>query len=124
MRQLTHRSGGKSLEQLCHTLNPVITGWVNHFAKADMKSHMQRLDEHLRRRLRQVAWKQWKTPANRYRNLHARGVPDFWAIRAAGTSKGCWRLSASPALQHALDGSFWEQLGLQSFLQCYQLRHT
>lgn len=124
MRQLTRRSGGKSLEQLCDTLNPVITGWVNYFAPAEMKSHMQDLDKHLRRRLRQIAWKQWKTPANRYRNLHARGVPDFWAIRAAGTSKSCWRLSASPPLQQALNSSFWEQLGVKSFLQHYQLRHT
>ena len=85
---------------------------------------MQRLDEHLRRRLRQVVWKQWKTTANRYRNLRARGVPEFWAIRTAGTSKGCWQLSASPPLNQALDLAFWEQLGLKSFFQHYQLRHT
>jgi hypothetical protein len=89
-----------------------------------MKSHMARLDEHLRRRLRQGVWKQWKTSANRYRNLRALGVSDFWATRTAGTSKGCWRLSASPPLQQALNLAFWEQLGLKSFLHHYRLRHT
>lgn len=124
IRQLTRRSGGQSLEQLRDRLNPVITGWVNYFAPANMKSPMLRLDEHLRRRLRQVVWKQWKTPANRYRNLRALGVSDFWAVRTAGTSKGCWRLSASPPLHQALDVAFWQQLGLNSFLQHYLLRHT
>ncbi len=74
IRQLTRRSGGTPLQQLCDSLNLVIIGWVNHFAAADMKSHMQRQDEHLRRRLRQVAWKQWKISANRYYNLHSRGL--------------------------------------------------
>jgi RNA-directed DNA polymerase len=124
IRSLTHRTIGQSLEQLCHTLNPVITGWVNYFALADAKAHMQRLDEYLRRRLRQVLWKQWKTPANRYRNLHVRGVSEFWAIRTAGTSKGCWRLSASPPLQHALNLAFWQETGLKSFFLHYQLRHS
>ena len=77
-----------------------------------------------RRRLRQVLWKQWKTPANRYRNLRARGVSEYWAIRAGGTSKGCWRLSASPPLHQALNDTYWEDLGLESFLQRYKLRHT
>jgi hypothetical protein len=112
------------MEQIRDQLNPVIIGWTNHFALADAKGHMRRLDEHLRRRLRQVVWKQWKTPANRYRNLRALGVSEFWAIRAGGTSKGCWRLSASPPLHRALDNAFWEQLGLKGFLQQYQLRHT
>ena len=124
IRSLTHRTVGQSLGQICYTLNPVITGWVNYFALADAKTYMRQLDGYMRRRLRQVMWKQWKTTANRYRNLRTHGVSDFWARRVAGTSKGCWRLSASPPLHQALDLTFWEQLGLKSFSQHYQLRHT
>jgi len=124
LRRLTRRSQGRSIEDIRDELNLLIRGWVNYFALADGKGHMQRLDQWVRRRLRQVLWKQWKTPANRYRNLRARGVSEYWAIRAGGTSKGVWRLSASPPLHRALNNAYWRQLGLESFLRRYQLRHT
>jgi RNA-directed DNA polymerase len=124
LRRLTRRNQGRSIEGIRDELNPFIRGWVNYFALADAKAPMQRLDEWVRRRLRQILWKQWKTPANRYRNLRARGVSEYWAIRAGGTSKGIWRLSASPPLHKALNNAYWRQLGLESFLQRYQLRHT
>jgi len=112
------------MEEILERLSPVVTGWVNYFALADAKGHMKRLDEWLRRRLRQVLWKQWKTPRNRYRNLRALGVSKYWAIRVGGSSKGCWRMSTSPPLQQALDNAFLHSLGLKSFLKQYQLRHT
>jgi len=124
LRQETRRNCGRSIGEVLERLSPVIVGWVNYFALADAKGHMERLDEWLRRRLRQVMWKQWKTPRNRYRNLRALGVSEFWAIRAGGSSKGCWRMSASPPLQQALDKAFLHSLGLKSFLKQYQLRHT
>jgi RNA-directed DNA polymerase len=124
VRRLTRRSGGQAIEEVCQALNPLIRGWVNYFALADAKAHMRRLDEWTRRRLRQVVWKQWKTPANRYRNLRQRGVEEFWAIRSAGTSKGNWRLSASPPLHKALGNAYWQTLGLASFLNTYNLRRT
>ena len=74
LRQETRRSRGRSMEETLERLSPMIVGWVNYFALADAKGHMERLDEWQRRRLRQVQWKQWKTPRNRYRNLRALGV--------------------------------------------------
>ncbi len=124
VRQETRRSRGRSMREILERLSPVITGWVNYFALADAKGHMVRLDEWLRRRLRQVLWKQWKIPRNRYRNLRALGVSKYWAIRVGGSSKGCWRMSASLPLQQALDNAFLHSLGLKSFLKQYQLRHT
>ncbi len=124
VRRLTRRSGGRAIEEVCRALNPLIRGWVNYFALAEAKAHMQELDKWVRRRLRQIVWKQWKTPANRYRNLRQRGVSEYWAIRAGGTSKGTWRLSASPPLHKALGNAYWQQLGLASFLQSYNLRWT
>jgi RNA-directed DNA polymerase len=121
---LTRRKSGQSLQDIRERVNRYLIGWVNYFALADAQRHMQRLDSYLRRRLRQVVWKQWKTPANRYRNLRALGVSEFWAIRAGGTSKGCWRLSKSPVLQQALSTARWEAFGLESFFKRYQLRHT
>jgi len=91
---------------------------------ADGRGHMARLDEWLRRRMRQVAWKQWKTPRNRRKNLHARGVSEYWAVRAGGASIGPWRMSKSPPVHHALNNTYWHEFGLRSFLKQYQVRHT
>jgi RNA-directed DNA polymerase len=124
IRQQTRRSQGRAIEEIRDNVNRYIIGWVNYYALADAQGHMKRLDEHLRRRMRQILWKQWKTTANRRNNLRALGVSEYWAIRAGGTSKGTWRLSASPPLHKALNNSYWQELGLASFLQRYQLRHT
>lgn len=124
IRHLTRRNVGRAIEQIRDRLNPVIIGWTNYYALADARGHMDRFDEHLRRRLRQIVWKQWKTPKKRYRMLRAAGVAEYWAIRTAGTSKGYWRLSASPPLHQALNNAYWERLGLKRFSSQYQLRHT
>ena len=124
IRLLTRRNEGRSFEQIRYRLNQVIVGWVNYFALADAKRYMERFDGHLRRRLRQIMWKQWKTPKNRRRMLQAAGVSEYWAIRTAGTSKGYWRVSASPPLHQAMNNEYWDRLGLKSFSSQYQLRHT
>ncbi len=117
---MTRRTNSQALEVVIERLNRYILGWVGYFRIGDAKDHLRHQDEHLRRRLRQLVWKQWKTPANRSRNLRALGISDFWAIRAGGTSKGQWRLSASPPLQRALNKAYWEQQGLVSFFNRYQ----
>jgi len=124
MKQMTGRSQGRSLEEIRDRLNPVIVGWVNYYTFADSRKHMVQFDERLRRRMRQIAWKQWKTSRNRYEYLRARGVSEYWAIRAGGTSLGSWCLSKSPPVHHALNNTYWFEFGLKSFLKLYQLRHT
>ena len=85
---------------------------------------MIHLDEWLRRRMRQLAWKQWKRSRNRYQNLKARGVSEYWAKRAGGTSLGTWRMSKTPPIHQALSKAYWQRVGLVSFLEQYELRHT
>ena len=69
LKQLTKRSWSISLEERIIKLNQVIRGWINYFRIADMKMHMIRLSEHLRRRIRCIMWKQWKIPDKRILEL-------------------------------------------------------
>ena len=124
VKGLTRRSQGQGWTEVRAKLRRAVVGWVNYYALADAQNHMEQMDEWLRRRMRQMAWKQWKTPKNRYRQLKARGVSEYWAIRAGGTSKGVWRLSNSPPLHQALSNDYWRRVGLVSFTQQYQLRRT
>jgi hypothetical protein len=124
IRELTRRNQGRSWFEIKARLEVYIRGWVNYYALADARGHMIRLDEWLRRRMRQLAWKQWKTPKNRRQNLLARGVSEYWAIRAGGSSLGYWRMSKSPPVNHALSNAYWQRVGLPSFHEQYKLRHT
>lgn len=124
MKKLTRRSQGRSWGEIRDKLRWSISGWVNYYALADAKGHMGRLDEWMRRRMRQMAWKQWKTPRNRYKNLKARGVSEYWAVRAGGGSLGTWCMSKTPPVHQALSNAYWRKVGLVSFLEQYELRHT
>lgn len=124
IRQMTRRSQGRSWHEIKARLEAYIRGWVSYYALADAKGHMTQLDEWLRRRMRQLAWKQWKTPKNRRQNLRSRGVSEYWAKRVGGSSLGPWRLSMSPPVQQALSNAYWKKVGLPSFKTQYQLRHT
>jgi group II intron reverse transcriptase/maturase len=124
IRRITRRNSGCSLEMIRDEINRYITGWVNYYALADGRDHMARLDRWIRRRMRQICWKQWKTPQNRRENLLKLGVPEKWAKMSAGTSLGEWCMSKSPWLHRALNNKYWYDFGLKSFLQQYNLRHT
>jgi RNA-directed DNA polymerase len=57
------------------------------------------LDKWLRRRLRQVRWKEWKRPQTRDRNLRALGIPERDAPQLGGLAEGLLahrRLRAAP----------------------------
>lgn len=124
VKKLTRRSQGRSWEEVRDKLQRSVNGWVNYYALADAKGHMKQLDEWTRRRMRQMAWKQWKTPRNRYKNLKARGVSEYWSKRAGGGSLGTWRMSKTPPVHQALSNAYWRRVGLVSFLEQYKLRHT
>ena len=70
------------------------------------------LDQWLRRRLRAIAWKQWKRGRTRFARLRRRGVGRDLAAQTAGSPHGPWRLSNSPALTQALPNTFFASLGL------------
>jgi hypothetical protein len=124
VKHLTRRTQSRSWTEIRDSLRRAVTGWVNYYALADAKGHLAELDEHLRRRMRQLAWKQWKTCKRRRQRLKQLGVSDYWAIRAGGASQGPWRMSKSPPLHQALSNQYWQKVGLVSFSQQYQLRLT
>jgi group II intron reverse transcriptase/maturase len=124
LRMMTRRHRGEAVDVTIARLNPLIVGWVNYFAIADADAWMRALDSHLRRRLRQKVWKQWKTTHNRYRNLCCLGVSPIDAAGMARSSRGLWRLSATPTLHWALSKAYWLDRGLRSFHQQYLLRRT
>ena len=91
-----------------------------YFRLADTPTPFEDLDEWLRRRLRQVRWKEWKRPRTRRRNLRALGINQTAARRWACSRKGYWRIAGSKVLAVALPNGYWADLGLQGFSSPYR----
>jgi hypothetical protein len=120
LRRLTARRWGVSMERRITAINRFSVGWTAYFALADTPRPFEDLDEWLRRRLRQIRWKEWKRYRTRRRNLVALGIPERPAREWAGSRKGYWRISGSPPLQRALPNAYWASLGLKGFADPYR----
>ena len=106
VRELTRRTGGQSLPQVAKELSSYLIGWRGYFGYCETPSALRRLDHWIRRRLRAIAWKQWKRGRTRYNELRRRGVGRELAAKLAGSPHGPWRLSRSKALHIALPAAF------------------
>jgi RNA-directed DNA polymerase len=121
IRQLTTRNWGVSMERRIKEINRFTVGWTAYFAFADTTLPFEKLEKWLRRRLRQVRWKEWKRPQTRYRNLRALGIPDHDARSWAASQKGYWRVAGSWPLQTALPNAYWHKtMGLKGFTEPYR----
>ena len=114
VRELTRRTGGRSLAQIVKELSVYLVGWRGYFGFCQTPSVLRALDEWLRRRLRAIAWKHWKRGRNRFAELRRCGVGPELAAKTAGCPHGPWRLAHSPALHIAMPKSFFRSLGLRS----------
>jgi group II intron reverse transcriptase/maturase len=124
IRQLTKRTRSGKLEDIVSEINRYIGGWIAYYRLAATPSVYEKLDEWIRRRLRQMLWKRWKRGTTRYRELVRLGVPKERAALGA-VGKSPWRMSRTPVINEALSNTYWRNTGLQSMAQRYnQLRYS
>jgi RNA-directed DNA polymerase len=114
VRELTRRTCGRSLTQIAKELSVYLKGWRGYFGFCQTPSVLRALDQWTRRRLRAIAWKQWKRGSTRFAELRRRGVGRDLAAQTVGNPHGPWRLANSPALTIALPNRFFASLGLSS----------
>ena len=99
--ETTRRTRGKSLAQIVTELARYLIGWRGYFGFCETPSVLRDLDQWVRRRLRAIAWKQWKRGATRFAELRRRGIGKDLAAKSAGSPNAPWRKSNSPALAMA-----------------------
>lgn len=112
IRQITSRNGGRSLPKVVDELRAYLLGWKGYFRLADTPGVFRDLDQWIARRLRMVQLKQWKNPPTVFRELRRRGVPERIARAAAAWGRRWWGLAKHGALNTALPGKHFEQMGL------------
>jgi RNA-directed DNA polymerase len=121
IKELTSRRNGWGDARRKETLRQYITGWVNYFKLADMKSLLPKVDEWYRRRLRMIIWKQWKRIRTRLRNLIKLGIEKYKAWEYANTRKSYWRSANSPILTRSIANDRLRQAGYIFFTDYYRL---
>lgn len=120
VRELTARSNGWGNDYRKLRLKQYITGWVNYFKLAGMKTLLQNTDEWMRHRIRTLIWKQWKKTKTKYRNLRKLGISHEGAYKVANTSKGYWRAVEGVIVKTALSIKRLRQSGYVFFSDYYQ----
>jgi RNA-directed DNA polymerase len=120
VKVLTARSNGWGNERRATELRQFISGWINYFKIADMKSLLEKVDEWMRRRIRMIYWKQWKRVKTRFRELKHLGIEENKAWKYANTRKGYWRISNSHILSMSLNNQTLANRGYLFFSDYYR----
>lgn len=112
VRQITSRTGGRSLTKVAEELRSYLTGWKLYFRLAETPKIFREHDEWLRRRLRAVQLKQWKRGPTICGELLARGASAPVARAVAAHATRWWAMAAHGGTQAALPTSYFDRLGV------------
>ena len=111
IRQLTRRSGGRSMAQVIERLKPYLLGWKAYFGLAQTPKVWRTLDEWLRHRLRAIQLKHWKRGSTIYRELRKLGAAEQVAKRVAENSR-CWWRNSNGDIKRVLTIAYFDHLGV------------
>ena len=112
VREITTRSGGRSMAQVTKQLGRYLRGWKEYFKLADTPGVFADLDSWIHRRLRALQLKQWKRSRAAARALRALGLPEWLVLKGAGFGRRWWWAAALGAMHTALPGTYFERLGV------------
>ncbi|MCY0852734.1 group II intron reverse transcriptase/maturase [Cupriavidus sp. D39] len=111
IRELTRRSGGRSLQAVVDRVRPYVLGWKAYFRLAQTPQVWRELDKWMRHRLRAIQLKHWRRGRVIYRELRALGATADAARQAAASSR-CWWRNSGDTLNRVLTIAYFDQLGM------------
>jgi RNA-directed DNA polymerase len=111
IRQLTKRSGGRSMAEVIESLRRYVLGWKAYFGLAQTPKVWRKLDEWIRHRLRAIQLKQWRRGTTIYRELRKLDASEKVARMAAANNRRWWRYSRM-ALNNVLTTAYFDRLGV------------
>jgi RNA-directed DNA polymerase len=118
LKVLFRKGRGRSMIRFIQQdLNPILRGWVNYFRLSEFRGFAEELDEWIRRRLRNIIWRQSKCRWKRFQMLMKRGLSEERAVRSAFNQRGAWFNSGASHMNQAFPKKFFDQIGLISMLQ-------
>lgn len=124
LKRLTSRRWSVNLRYRVRKLNEVIRGWINYFSTSSMRTHLKKIDAHLRTRLRVCIWKMWKVPARREWGLKKLGIgKDLARLTAYCGDRYIW-VATKTCLTRAISKEKLGQAGLVNCLEYYNTTNS
>ena len=124
IRERTNRRSPIPMEIRLEKLRQLMTGWINYYQLAEMPNEMRSIDGFVRRRLRMIRWREWKTSRNRAKNLVILGMRKDRACKNANTRKGEARIAQSLVLTTTLTNQHFREIGYREFHNYYLYRKS
>lgn len=108
IRDKTKRNTGRKMEDIIKDLNPLLRGWINYYRIANVKSLIRELMGWIRRRLRMIKIRQWKTYKAMHKEMRKQG------IKGSGEKMSMrkWKNSNAHIIHMLLPNQLFENLGL------------
>lgn len=114
VKELTPRGTHFPIEKAVEKINRWYVGWSNYYKMTQYPMQLQKIEAHIRRRLRARFAKQHKRRRFHFKKLIKLGVRKGTAIRSAFNNDGIWARSISPGMHKAYPNSYFiERLGLK-----------
>jgi RNA-directed DNA polymerase len=93
VRELTRRSGGRSMKNVIGRLRPYLMGWKAYFRLSQRPEIWNSLDSWIRHRLRAIQLKHWKRGKTIYLEMRVLGASNKVAQHVAANAGRWWRKS-------------------------------
>jgi RNA-directed DNA polymerase len=118
LKEQIRKGRGKNITRLAQELRPILLGWINYFRLIGVKEALELIDSWLRRKFRDIIWRQKKRWEARKRMLMERipWISEENANRFAGNGYGPWRNAKASHMNLAYPKKYFDSIGLISLL--------
>jgi len=104
VRELWRSCQSQTSEELRDNWRAYVRGGWGYYRLAEERRNLFGLEGWIRRHIRSCFWQRWDNWRGRLRKLRALGLSGR-LLKVAHSSKGAWRIAASPSLQTALSNA-------------------
>jgi RNA-directed DNA polymerase len=110
VRELWRSCQSQTSDELRDTWRAYVRGWWGYYRLAEERRNVLGLEGWIRRHIRSCFWQRWHDWRGRLRKLRQLGLSGR-LLKVAHSSKGAWRIAASPSLQTALSNAVLRRYG-------------
>lgn len=107
IREITKRNSGQQLENTIDELNKFLRGWINYYRVANITSFTSNQMRWIRRRLRMIKMRQWKTYKPMHKLMRRMGMKPKEKMEVKK-----WKNSKTHIIHMLLPNKYFEELGL------------
>jgi len=110
VRELWRSCQSQTSAKLRDRWRAYVRGWWGYYRLAEERRNLYGLEGWIRRHIRSCFWQRWHHWRGRLRKLRALGLSGR-LLKVAHSSRGAWRIAASPSLQTALSNAVLRRAG-------------